>query len=155
MAAWGVNLPAVPWACTPSGGRHLWLRLAGSLRSVQGALPGVDLKADGGYVVSAPSMLLHTPMDRPGEPSGSEPVPVPYRWADGCCPCQAPPTPFEAASDRFTNAEAALDSAREDRAQARRERYAARQAYQRASTTADRLARLVREAAERLDRMTG
>jgi hypothetical protein len=93
MAAWGVSLPAVPWASTPSGGRHLWLRLPGGLRSVQGALPGVDVKADGGYVISAPSMLLQYPLDRPGERGDAEPVPVPYRWADGCCPCQAPPAP--------------------------------------------------------------
>jgi len=45
-----------------------------------------------------------------------------------------------------------LDAAREDRAQARRDRYAARQAYERASATADRLARRVRELSERLDR---
>ena len=59
---------------------------------------------------------------------------------------------FDAASDRFDAAERALDDAREDRAQARRDRYAARQAYERASATADRLARRVREASARLDR---
>ena len=59
---------------------------------------------------------------------------------------------FDAASDRFNAAERALDEAREDRAQARRDRYAARQAYERASATADRLARRVRETSERLDR---
>jgi chromosome segregation ATPase len=59
---------------------------------------------------------------------------------------------FDAASDRFDAAERALDEAREDRAQARRDRYAARQAYERASATADRLARRVRETSERLDR---
>ena len=61
---------------------------------------------------------------------------------------------FDAASDRFTSAEAALDAAREERAQARQTRYAARQAYERASTTADRLARRVREMSERLEGMT-
>ena len=59
---------------------------------------------------------------------------------------------FDAASDRFDAAERALDEAREDRARARRDRYAARQAYERASATADRLARRVRETSERLDR---
>src|SRR5215471_17005010 len=59
---------------------------------------------------------------------------------------------FDAASDRFDAAERALDEAREDRAQARRDRYAARQAHEKASATADRLARRVREASERLDR---
>jgi chromosome segregation ATPase len=59
---------------------------------------------------------------------------------------------FDAASDRFNAAERALDAAREERAQARRDRYAARQAYERASTTANRLARRVRELSEHLDR---
>jgi chromosome segregation ATPase len=59
---------------------------------------------------------------------------------------------FDAASDRFDAAERALDAAREERAQARRDRYAARQAYERATATADRLARRVRETSERLDR---
>jgi hypothetical protein len=44
-----------------------------------------------------------------------------------------------------------LDAVSEERAQARTARYAARQAYERASVTADRLAR-VRESSERLDR---
>jgi chromosome segregation ATPase len=62
---------------------------------------------------------------------------------------------FDAASDRFDAAERALDAAREQRAAARRDRYAARQAYERASATADRLARGVRDLAERLDRRPG
>lgn len=48
------------------------------------------------------------------------------------------------ASDRFDAA--TLDAAREERAQARRDRYAARQEYERASATADRLARRAQEA---------
>src|SRR5215467_374260 len=59
---------------------------------------------------------------------------------------------LDTASDRCDAAERALDEAREERAQARRDRYAARQAYERASATADRLARRVRETSERLDR---
>ncbi len=42
---------------------------------------------------------------------------------------------FDAASDRFTEAENALDAARAERAQARPARYAARQAHERAITT--------------------
>jgi hypothetical protein len=60
---------------------------------------------------------------------------------------------FDSASDRFGAAERALDAAREQPAQARRERYAARQAYEWASAAADRLAQRVRELSERLDRM--
>jgi hypothetical protein len=59
---------------------------------------------------------------------------------------------FDAADDRFTAAERALDRVREDRAQARRDRYAARQAYERAAVTADRLQRRVAELPGRLDR---
>jgi hypothetical protein len=50
-------------------------------------------------------------------------------------------------------AERALDAAREDRAQARRDRYAARQAYERAAMTAGRLQRRVADLSGRLDRM--
>ena len=58
---------------------------------------------------------------------------------------------FDAATDQFDAAERVLDAAREDRGLARRDRYAARQAYERASITAGRLARRVREAIGRLD----
>ena len=61
---------------------------------------------------------------------------------------------FDAASDHFIGAEAALDAAREERARARQARYAARQAYERASIAADQLARRLRELSERLDGMT-
>jgi hypothetical protein len=59
---------------------------------------------------------------------------------------------FDAASDRFDDAERALDAAREERAQPRRDRYTARQAYEQASVAADQLARRMRDLAERLDR---
>ena len=62
---------------------------------------------------------------------------------------------FDAASDRFDAAERALDAVREQRAAARRDRYAARQVYELASATADRLARRVRDLAERRDRPAG
>lgn len=71
---------------------------------------------------------------------------------DGLAALKRAEEAFDAASDRFDTAERALDAAREERAQARRDRYAARQAYERASATADRLARRVRETSERLDR---
>jgi hypothetical protein len=45
-----------------------------------------------------------------------------------------------------------VHAACEQRAAARRDRYAARQAYERASATAGRLARRVRDLAEQLDR---
>ena len=83
--------PLVPRTRTPSDGLHLWLRAADAPER-PGILPGVDVKGTGGYVVAPPSMLLRSGMARGGEPSG-EPVPVPYTWGAGCCPCQAPPAP--------------------------------------------------------------
>src|SRR5260370_309548 len=67
-------------------------------------------------------------------------------WSDTAGP--------DAASDRFGAAERALDTGREERAQARDERYAARQAHERATTVGDRLQRRVAELSERLDRMS-
>ena len=58
---------------------------------------------------------------------------------------------FGDAIDSFDAAEWALGAAREERAQARRDRYTARQASERTSMIADRLARRVRELSERLD----
>jgi hypothetical protein len=60
---------------------------------------------------------------------------------------------FGVADGRVTKAEQALDAARTQRDQARRERYAARQAYGRASLTVDRLQRRIREVSDHLDRM--
>lgn len=45
-------------AVTPSGGRHLYyLCPVGGLRSRNGLLPGVDIKADGGYIVACGSVI--------------------------------------------------------------------------------------------------
>ena len=55
---------------TPSGGWHLYYRMPGPLRSRNGILPGVDLKADGGYVVGP----------------GSEIDGSPYEWMDSAVP---------------------------------------------------------------------
>jgi hypothetical protein len=90
----GLGLPpGIPWARTPSGGAHAWLRLppGRAVSSRNGVLPGVDVKGDGGYVVAAPSMLFMESVSRPGE-YGSGQVPVPYEWESGC-PCQVPVAP--------------------------------------------------------------
>ena len=68
---------------------------------------------------------------------------------DGLAAMKHAEAAFDAADDRFTAAEHALARVREERAQSRRDRYAARQAHERASVTADRLARRVRELSER------
>ena len=58
-------LPATWVVHTPSGGRHFYYKTAELLRCAK--LPdGVDLKADGGYVVAPPSDLL----DKEGKPKG-------------------------------------------------------------------------------------
>lgn len=52
-------LPATVEAITGGGGRHLLFSHPGDrIRSRNGVRPGIDLKADGGYIVVAPS--LHT-----------------------------------------------------------------------------------------------
>lgn len=95
MAARGVSLPPVPWARTPSGGVHGWMRVDGEVASRSSGsriIPGVDLLADPGrYVVVPPSVRLVMPSGHDGE--RVRPVAIPYTWADGCCPCQAPPAP--------------------------------------------------------------
>ena len=50
-------------ATTPSGGWHLYYRAPGRLRSRNGLLLGVDLKADGGYVVAPGSEIDGTPYE--------------------------------------------------------------------------------------------
>lgn len=53
----GKALPLTPTAQTPSGGFHYYYRLpqGQALGSRTGLLPGVDLKAEGGFVVAPPS----------------------------------------------------------------------------------------------------
>jgi hypothetical protein len=50
-------------AKTPSGGWHLYYLLEKPLKSRNGLLPGVDLKADGGYVVAPGSKIDDTPYE--------------------------------------------------------------------------------------------
>lgn len=89
----GLALPDdMPYADTPSGGRHLWLRVpqGRAVQSRGAVLPGVDIRADGGYVLAYPSALRQAVARRPGDPPaarGAERV-VRYLWHG--CPCQAP-----------------------------------------------------------------
>lgn len=56
------GLPPTLTVATPSGGWHLYyVYPPGGLRSKNGLLPGIDLKADGGYVVAAGSMIDNNP----------------------------------------------------------------------------------------------
>ena len=93
LAGHGLELPpGIPYASTPSGGRHLWLRVPPGriVPSRNGVLPGVDVKGDNGYVVASPSGVAVRPLPRPGEPRQG-PVFLPYAWHG--CPCRAPDGP--------------------------------------------------------------
>ncbi len=53
----GKKLPRTPTSRTGSGGRHLFFRTpAEPLKSCNGLLPGIDFKAEGGYVILPPSL---------------------------------------------------------------------------------------------------
>jgi hypothetical protein len=75
---------SAPSVRTPSGGLHYWLRTAEgeAVPGRDGILPGVDVKGDGGLIVSAPSMIPVIPHDRSGGTTGE--VPVPYAQESGC-----------------------------------------------------------------------
>ena len=51
-------LPPTLWSRTPSGGRHYWMRSSEPLRCSAGQLgPGLDVRAQGGYIVGPPSTV--------------------------------------------------------------------------------------------------
>ena len=69
----GVSLPLTLRVRTGSGGLHLLYKLSGSIRvpSRNAVLPGIDIKADGGYVVAPPSTHLsgsHYAWENPDQP---------------------------------------------------------------------------------------
>ncbi|MBL8668997.1 MAG: bifunctional DNA primase/polymerase [Rhodospirillales bacterium] len=75
------DLPEAPHVRTPSGGAHLWFQYdpALGLRCSAGRLgPGIDVRADGGYVVVPPSLLS----------SGAG-----YVWDVDLDSCDPPPAP--------------------------------------------------------------
>lgn len=71
---------------TPSGGWHLWYHWpwGGPVPNRTAALPGVDVKGTGGYVVAPPSALIVPGLARPGEQRGGATVPIPYEWVREC-----------------------------------------------------------------------
>lgn len=83
MAAWALTLPDGPWQATPSGGYHLWYRLPPELvlPGRISILPGVDIKAGGGYVAAAPTHIEVSSID------GGRAL-LPYKMMG--CPCALP-----------------------------------------------------------------
>jgi hypothetical protein len=89
----GVEFTFGPRCITPSGGWHYWMLLPKEIeviRRVHGWRPGIDVQADGSYVVAPPSVIkervrarrsLSDPRPRRGENSGNE-LYLPYRWVD-------------------------------------------------------------------------
>jgi hypothetical protein len=73
------TLPETVEALTGGGGRHLFFAHPGGALTSKPFLPGVDIKADGGYVVAPPS--LH--------PSGQL-----YEWKQGAGPEAKSPAPL-------------------------------------------------------------
>lgn len=61
------DMPHTVCSLTPSGGFHIYFESVEPVRSQTNFMPGIDIKAEGGYVVFPPSVT----------PTGS------YRWFDG------------------------------------------------------------------------
>jgi len=92
---------------TPNGGRHLYFaHRDGEVKSRNGLRPGLDLKADGGYVVAPPSVLSESP--------------EPYARQNGHSSCPLPKWLVEQANGRrSTPAPAASPTSQAGRSAAR------------------------------------
>lgn len=74
------SLPSTVTANTGSGGQHRIFQMPDGMTITNrtGFVPGLDIRADGGYIVAAPS----------NHKSGCR-----YRWAEGCSPKELTPAP--------------------------------------------------------------
>ena len=97
-------LPATVEAITPSKGRHLWFQHPGRPVpcSVGALAPGLDIRADGGYVLVCPSYVIE-PEYRGAYAwsvdSASEFAPMPEWLLDAAAPTRRAPHPPEYFSD--------------------------------------------------------
>ncbi len=98
FAAWtaeqGLSLPWAPSQGTPHAGTHLAWRLPDgrTMTSRNGVLPGVDVKADGGYIAAWPTYLAIRRPPSPESPRAGV-LHIPYYWNG--CPHQAPVMPAD------------------------------------------------------------
>lgn len=93
------DLPSAPMVLTRGGGAHLWVRTPGPVRN-RAVVPGVDLRGEGGFVVTPPTkgwvwvagrpptldeipeITLDVPSDARETPSGGGTAPHPLRPGD-------------------------------------------------------------------------
>lgn len=82
-------LPDTVEALTPNGGRHLFYRYptGHNIRNTAGIAPGIDIRANGGYVVGMPSKLTG--------------VKAAYQWEAASYPNERPVAPLPAAWEEW------------------------------------------------------
>lgn len=99
LAAWeawtaglGLVLPWTPGQDTPRNGEHLCWRLppGRTMTSRTGVLPGVDVRADGGYIAAWPTRIAVRFPPTAESPKAAT-LHLSYSWRG--CPCQAPVMP--------------------------------------------------------------
>jgi hypothetical protein len=82
-------LPDTVEALTPNGGRHLFYKYptGHNIRNTSGIAPGIDIRANGGYVVGMPSKLTG--------------VAAAYQWEAASYPNERPVAPLPAAWEQW------------------------------------------------------
>lgn len=83
------ELPDTVEALTPNGGRHLFYQYPTgyNIRNTTDIAPGIDIRANGGYVVGMPSKLTGVPKE--------------YQWEAASCPNERPVAPLPAAWEKW------------------------------------------------------
>ena len=90
FGGWPAPSLGYPLVSTPSGGWHIYARTDRPVPTRPGILPGVDAKADGGYVVVPPARVWTDSALASDGTAGR--VLLPYRMVSGC-PCTVPYAP--------------------------------------------------------------
>jgi len=79
-----------PMARTPRGGRHFYFRYDARMRTVVGIIPGIDIRAEGGYILAPPSVgstgARYKWLEKP---SDTEIPPMPQKLLDLLVACQS------------------------------------------------------------------